>query len=146
MKKLAIALLLLAVPSGAGAQAAATPSPNLSDQQFLAGDPTFQNRVEESLLATCSSIANEAISQSSLSLHVKRQNQCSFMLAPANLSNYKIIVAAMAATDASVIGDATASGTTALTAGNAAAQAALVTDAHIASAISGQFNTLLSVP
>jgi hypothetical protein len=50
------------------------------------------------------------------------------------------------ATDASVIGDATQAGTVALTAGNRAAQSALVTDAHIDTAIASMFNSFIREP
>jgi hypothetical protein len=124
--------------------AAATPSPNLNDQQILAGDITFQSRVLQSLISTCNSIANEAISTTMpFILHIRRSEQCNLMLVPANLNSWKTIIAEMVATDALVIGDATVAGATPLTTGNVAAQAALVTDAHISTAISSQFNTLL---
>jgi hypothetical protein len=127
--------------------AAATPSPNLSDQQLLASDTTFMARVTESLITTCNAIASEAISTTMpVWLHIKRSNQCALMVQPTNLAAWHVIVAQMVATDSACINDATVAGTVSLTSGNVAAQAALVTDAHIGTAISSQFNMLLTVP
>jgi hypothetical protein len=60
--------------------------------------------------------------------------------------SYKTMFSMSVATDLNCINDATASGTVTLTAGNTAAQAALVTDAHIDTAISGQYNAFLTLP
>lgn len=145
-----LATLFLLLLEPAFAQAAATPSPNLSDQQFLAQDSTFTARVEQSLLAACSAIHNEANTGDAgtlpLSLHIKRANLCAGIMTPTQLPNWKVVFASMVATDSGVLADATNAGTVPITAGNATAQAALVTDAHIANAISAQFNTLLSIP
>lgn len=119
---------------------AATPSPNYSDQQLLSGDPTFQNRVRQSLLKAAISIKNEG----AVVFHRERET---FVVSVMNSPDtYKLLVAQAVATDASCIGDATVSGATPLTAGNVAAQAALVTDAHIDTAIAGQFNTFFRTP
>jgi len=59
---------------------------------------------------------------------------------------YKSLFAISVANDTSVISDATAAGTVVLTGVNAAAQAALVTDAHLDAAISSQFNSFFRTP
>lgn len=112
-----------------------------NDQQFLAADTTFQNRVRQSLVAACISIKNEA---ATIAFHRERE---AFLIGVMNSpDNYKIIVAQAVASNAAVISDATAAGTVALTGGNAATQAALVTDAHIDAAISADFNSFFRTP
>ncbi len=112
-----------------------------SDQQFLASDPTFQNRVRQSLLAACISIKNEAVTTA---FHRERE---AFLVAVTNSPDaYKTFVAQNVATNASVISDATAAGTVALTSGNAVTQAALVTDAHLDTAIASNFNSFFRTP
>ena len=107
-----------------------------SDQQFLAGDSTFQNRVRQSLVAACIAISSEGWAVPTL--HQQRMRQVvAVMNAP---DTYKLMYTIAAATDASVIADATQAGTVVLTIGNATAQAALVTDAHIDNAVSAMFN------
>lgn len=112
-----------------------------SDQQFLAADPVFQNRVRQSLLAACVSIKNEAVTTA---FHRERE---AFLVGVANSPDtYKVLVAQNVATNASVISDATAAGTVVLTGANAAAQAGLVTDAHLDTAIASNFNTFFRTP
>ena len=112
-----------------------------SDKQFLAGDATFQNRVRQSLVAACVSIQAEGYGIGS---HRERDTFCTAVMnAP---DSFKLLVAISAANDANVISDATAAGTVVLTSGNVAAQAALVTDAHIDTAISSQINSFFRVP
>jgi len=112
-----------------------------NDQQFLAADAVFQNRVRQSLLKACISITNEGFS---VAFHRERQRFCVAVMNGAD--SFKVLVAQAVATDANVIADATANGTVALTAGNAAAQAANVTDAHMDTAIASQFNTFFLTP
>jgi len=121
---------------------AATPSPNYSDQQFLAADPTFQNRVRQSLIAACISIKNE--SPTTIPFH--RERETWLVLVMANPDLYKVIVTQSVASNAAVIADATVAGTVSLTAANVAAQAVLVTDAHIDAAISANFNSFFRTP
>lgn len=112
-----------------------------SDKQFLAADSTFQNRVRQSLLAACVSIKNEAVTTA---FHREREN---YLVAITNQPDfYKIIFTDIVANDANVISDATANGTVVLTSANAAAQAALVTDAHVDTAISSDFNSFFRTP
>jgi hypothetical protein len=112
-----------------------------SDQQFLAADLTFQNRVRQSLITACIAIKSEAVT---VAFHRERET---FLVAVTNQPDlFKVIVAQAAATSASVISDATQAGTVVLTSNNAAAQAALVTDAHIDTAISSDFNSFFRTP
>ena len=113
-----------------------------SDQQFLAGDATFQNRVRQSLIAAVVQIQSE--SGDTVVYHRERTTFCVQIMAQPD--NYKVIFSQAVATNASVIGDATQAGTVVLSSSNVAAQAALVTDAHIDAAISGQFNAFFRRP
>ena len=112
-----------------------------ADKAQLSGDPTFIGRVKMSLISACNSIKNEG---TAVAFHRERE---SFLVAVMNQPDtFKPIVAASVATDATVISDATAAGTVVLTSGNVAAQAALVTDAHIDTAVSAQFNSYFRTP
>lgn len=120
---------------------AATPSPNYSDQQILAGDVTYQNRVRQALLKACYTIKNEAVT---VAFHRERETMAIAMVNQPD--TFKILFAQTTAIDAAVIADATVGGTVPLTTGNVAAQAALVTDAHLDAAIAAQFNTFFRTP
>lgn len=112
-----------------------------SDSSFLAADTAFQNRVKEAMAATCISIANETFA---IANHKKRADFCATVLmAP---ETYKVLFAVTVATDVSVLNLVTQNGTVVLTAGNAAAQAALSTDNSIDSALSAEFNAFLQLP
>ena len=113
-----------------------------SDQQFLAADGVFQNRVRQSLITACISIGTE--SPTTVPFHRERATYAVAIIN--NPDGYKLLVAQSVATNAAVIGDATQGGTVVLTAVNAAGQATLVTDAHIDAAISGEFNTFFRTP
>jgi DNA-binding IclR family transcriptional regulator len=136
MRRLFIAaalLFLAALPTAAQASHA--------DQAVLSADPTFQGRVQESLVSSCISIANEGVAVAN---HKRRSDFCAAVLAAP--ASYKTLFAISVATDASVISDATVAGTIVLTAGNIAAQELLSTDAHIDAAISAEFNAFLILP
>lgn len=112
-----------------------------NDKFQLAQDSTFQNRVRTSLIAACISIKNEG---AGVAFHRERETYLvSVMNSP---DSYKVLFANAVATDASVINDATATGTVALTGANVAAQQANVTDAHIDTAIASQFNSFFRTP
>lgn len=112
-----------------------------NDKQLLSQDATFQSRVKMALVAACIQIKSEAVTTA---FHRERET---FLTAVMNSPDtFKANAATGVATDALVIGDATAGGTVALTSGNVATQAALVTDAHIDTAISGQFNSFFRTP
>lgn len=112
-----------------------------SDQQFLAADPTFQNRVRQSLINACIAIKNEAITTA-----FHRERETYVVQVMANPDSFKIIWAQAVATNTAVIADATQNGTVVLTGTNAQTQAALVTDAHIDTAISSDFNSFFRTP
>ena len=113
-----------------------------SDQQFLAADSAFQNRVRQSLITACEAIKTE--SPTTVPFHRERET---FLVAvDNNPDSFKVMVSDAVAANAAVISDATAAGTVVLTSGNAAAQAALVTDAHIDAAISADFNSFFRTP
>lgn len=116
------------------------------DKYFLQSDTQFQNRVRASLIAAAVSIASEPIAAglAGAFLHKARANFAEQVLL--NPDQFKMMFSAAVATDANVIGDATQAGTVTLTSGNVAAQAALVTDAHIDNAISGEYNAFLILP
>ena len=112
-----------------------------SDQNMLSTDAGFTGRVRASMIAAAISITTAAWTEA---FHRERQTYAVAILnAP---DTYKTLFANSVATDANVISDATAAGTVVLTSGNVAAQAALVTDAHIDNAISGQFNSFFRTP
>jgi hypothetical protein len=112
-----------------------------SDQQFLAADTTFQNRVRQSMIAQGIAIKNEAVTTA---FHRERET---YVVAVTNQPDvFKLIFTQSVSTNATVISDATAAGTVVLTGANAAAQAAFVTDAHIDTAISANFNSFFRTP
>lgn len=112
---------------------------SLNDQAILAANPLFINRVKQSMVATCVAITTEG---TTTAYHYRRSSFANTVLN--NPILYQTLFAYAVATDASVISDATSNGSTALTTGNIDIQQALVTDAHINSAISGQFNSFFS--
>ena len=115
---------------------------SISDMNMLSTDTGFQGRVRASMIAASIAITTE--SRTTVPFHREREAFAVQILnAP---DSFKSLFANSVATDASVSGDATAAGTVVLTSGNVAAQAALVTDAHIANAISGQFNSFFRTP
>jgi hypothetical protein len=117
-----------------------------SDKFFLQSDTQFQNRVREALISASVSIANEAITAGFGGAFLHKMRADFAALVVLNPDQYKMMFAAAVATDANVIADATQAGTVVLTTGNVAAQAALVTDAHIDNAISGEYNAFLILP
>lgn len=146
MTWLLLGILLALSPSCVWAQ---TASPNLNDQQLLASDPTYQNRVRESLISYCIFIDGETVLNglnglSPFELHIKRVNYCAAVMG--NPDNYKQIFAEASATNGTVIGDATQSGSVSLTSANVATQATKVLDPDLNNAVSSVFNTFLTVP
>lgn len=119
----------------------------LADQALLAADPTFQGRVKEALAQTCVNIASEAISSSTLQIHVSRARLAAQILnALTNGSpNWPQAFTITVATDTATINTVTNNGTVTLTSGNAATQAALATDTEILNAVSAQFNAFLTL-
>lgn len=115
-----------------------------NDKYQLSQEPAFQTRVQVSLMAACVAIANEGWT---IVFHRERADFArSVLLSPSSPTNYVQLFSNAVATDVSVIGDATAAGTVVLTGANRAAQSALVTDAHIDSAVSAMFNSFIREP
>lgn len=114
------------------------------DRYTLSTDPTFKTRVQAALIATCVSIANEGWA---IAFHQERAIFAGTILrGPTTPLDYVQLFTNSVSTDATCISDATAAGTVVLTGANVAAQAALVTDAHIDTAIAAEFNAFIRVP
>lgn len=111
------------------------------DRYTLSTDPTFKTRVQAALIASCVSIANEGWA---VAFHRERANYAAQILAAPSspIDNVQLFTNSVS-TDATCIADATAAGTVVLSGANVATQAALVTDAHIDSAISAEFNAYI---
>lgn len=107
---------------------------SLNDSYLLSQDLTFQHRVLESAEAAEVNIHSE----STTGLTPQRDSFGKLILD--NPTVWAPLVSAAVATDSNVISDATANGTVVLTTGNAATQAALVTDTHINNAVSAMWN------
>jgi hypothetical protein len=115
-----------------------------NDSFQLSQDSVFQNRVQAALLSACVAISNEGWT---IAFHRERSQFCSQILANTNSNiNYVILFTNAVATDSNILSDATQAGTVVLTPANRAAQAALVTDAHIDTAISSMFNSFIREP
>lgn len=109
-----------------------------SDKAVLAADPGFQGRVKASLIAACVAISNEGWT---VVFHEQRMRYAVGVLN--SPGSFAPLFANAVANDAGVIGDATAGGTVALTAGNVVAQGALVTDAHLDVAVAASFGSFI---
>lgn len=110
-----------------------------NDMAALGAAPSFVSRVQAALVAGALTIAGEA---SSVPNHYRRVSLSVQVLnSPAG---WATLFAQGVATDATVIADATAAGTVALTAANVAAQQALVTDTHIINALNNQFSAYVT--
>lgn len=115
-----------------------------SDSWQLAQDTTFQNRVQQSLVTQCTNIASEGWT---VPFHRERMRFVVSILSSTNaLSGAVTLFTNIVAANATALSDATQGGTVAMTSGNRAAQAALVTDTHIDNAISSQVNTFILEP
>ncbi|SRR6266849_7455695 len=110
-----------------------------TDMYWLGQDPGFQHKVQSSFLDRCAIVSLEGFS---IAFHRERQRFVVQSLAtPQALANAVSTISFAVATDSSVIADATIGGTVPLTdSASAALGGVRVTDAHIDSAVSGQFN------
>lgn len=123
---------------------------SLNDQAILAADALFIGRVQQALVYTCTLVREETVPLPPVGVPAavistffrKRSDFATAVLS--NPAAYKMVVAAIAATDATVIANATQAGTVALTTGNVDAQQALASDTNINNAVYAQFNTLFS--
>lgn len=141
MRKTVGAFLFFVVLATASiAQGAAS----FSDMWNLSQDSTFQDRVQSSLLQAGVAISNEGFT---VPFHRERaQFFVQILASPTALNAAVQEFTATVATDANCIADATQGGTVVLTASNRTAQAALVTDAHIAAAVSAEINAYIREP
>lgn len=115
-----------------------------NDKYQLSQEASFQTRVQVSLVAACIAITTEGWA---VVFHRERSNYAQQVLAaPSGTPNYVQLFSNAVSTDVNVIGDATQAGSVVLTGANRAAQSALVTDAHIDSAISSMFNSFIREP
>jgi hypothetical protein len=145
MRKLAFAAILV-VALVSVASAAQTPSPNLNDQQVLATDPTFQARSVESFIGYCfGTVLGE---NHGVPYHPQRAVFCQTVLIAngTGTGSWKTVLAQVAAANATVLSDATATGGTPLTSGNVAAQQAVVADTDLNNAIAAAFNLFIGQP
>lgn len=114
------------------------------DRYTLSTDPTFKTRVQAALITACVSIANEGWA---VAFHRERSEFVTRILSsPSSPTDWVQLFCNSVSTDATCISDATQAGTVTLSGANVATQAALVTDAHIDSAISAEFNAFIRVP
>jgi hypothetical protein len=113
----------------------------LNDSYWLSQDTTFQGRVRSGMITAAISIVNEGWA---VAFHRERQTYAVSVMNQPDV--YKLLFTNAVSTDANCLSDATAAGTVALTSGNAATQAALVTDAHINNAISSMWNSFFRTP
>lgn len=112
-----------------------------NDKQLLSADATFQKRVRQAMIAACVSIKNEAVTTA---FHRERET---FLVQVINAPDtYMLLFTNSVSNDSAVINSATATGTVALTTGNVATQAALVTDASLDTAVASQFNSFFRTP
>ena|SRR5260370_32498214 len=121
---------------------------SFSDASVLAGDPNFQGRVGASLMTYCQVVATE--NPATVPFHRERANFV-VQVFTASLNSQGVnpwvpIFTNTVSTDTTVISDATVAGTVPLTLANRAAQALLITDAHISNAVSAQFNSYVREP
>lgn len=117
---------------------------NLNDMATLATDTVFGNRVLMSLVEFCTTtIPAEAISGTTVQLHVARKNYASAILN--NPTFYKPLFVNAAAANQTVANDATAGGTIVGATPAALATAALLcTDTDINNAVAAAFNAFVS--
>jgi hypothetical protein len=108
-----------------------------NDSFTLGTNAAFLGRVQASMAAAAVAIAAEG---SNVVNHPARLELVHLiLLSPTAQSSYATMFALSVATDTTVLGDATQGGTVVLGA-NVGTQQALVTDAHIDTAVAAQFN------
>jgi len=117
---------------------------NLNDMATIATDAVFGNRVLMSLIEFCTtSIPGEAITGTTVQLHIARKNYASAVLN--NPSFYKPLFVNAAAANQIVANDATVNGTlVSMTPAQLATAALLCTDSDINNAVAAAFNAFVS--
>ena len=113
-----------------------------TDMDALRLAPTFILRVRAAMVQGCVTIGNE--SSDTVNFHKERVTYTAQVIN--NPDNFTALFAAAIATDAGVIGAATAAGTVAITGANAEARQAIVTDAQISTGLANVFNAFFRRP
>lgn len=118
-----------------------------TDSVFLGSDVGFQSRVKQALLAACNNVATEAITQSSLQLHIVRDRFATQVLAAlANgAPNWVGVFSAIAGNDTTCLAAATTQAGGSLTSANTPAAALAVPDADINNAIAANWNAFCTL-
>lgn len=118
---------------------------NLTDMSILATDSVFGNRVFVSLIQyITSTVANEAITAATLSVHVARRAYAQQIL-NGPPENFKQRFVDAASANQTVANEATVNGTlVGLTQPQVVTQAALCLDADINNAVAAAFNAFIS--
>jgi hypothetical protein len=112
---------------------------------LLGTNSNFQQRVQAALLQTCQNISTEGWS---VVFHRERAAFVNQILNPSSFASYVTQFAMMAATNLTVINDATGapSNYVALTAGNVVAAQASITDTDLGNALAATFNAFVREP
>lgn len=113
-----------------------------TDMDALRLDPTFVLRVRSAMVQGCVTIGNE--NPDTTPYHRERATYTSQVINSPD--SFTTLFAAAIATDSGVINAATSSGTIAITGANAAARAAVVTDAQISTGLANVFNAFFRRP
>lgn len=115
---------------------------SLKDMDTLRQNPSFQARIRAAIIQGSITVGNE--NPDTTPYHRERVTYTAqVMNAP---DTFAPLFASAAATDTTIINQATANGTVTLTTTNYDAQQALVTDAAINSAVGTQFNAFFRRP
>jgi len=112
-----------------------------TDMDALRQDATFIARVRAAIVQGSVSVGNE--DPRAVPFHSQRAAYVAQIM-NASDNSFATLFANACATDSGVINAATANGTTAITSANAAARAALVTDAQITAAVANVFNSFFA--
>jgi hypothetical protein len=108
-----------------------------SDSFVLGTNSTFIGRVKAAMVSAAVNIASEGLNVVNHGPRIQLVH--GILSSPTNQDNYASMFTLSVATDPTVLADATQAGTVVLGA-NVGTQQALVTDAHIDTAVAGQFN------
>lgn len=113
-----------------------------TDMDALRSDATFQARIRTAMVQGCVTIGNE--NPDTVPYHRERVTYTAQVInAP---DAFVPLFANAIVTDSGVINAATSNGTIAITGANAAARAAVVTDAQISTALGNVFNAFFRRP
>jgi hypothetical protein len=108
-----------------------------NDSYVLGTNAGFLGRVQASMVSAAVAIASEGLNVANHPSRLQLVHQ--ILSSPSDQTRLATMFALSVATDPTVLVDATQAGTVVLGA-NVGTQQALVTDAHIDAAVSGQFN------